>query len=382
MNSDRLSYRKFRALTIDQPIGRYYSCVMPWDFLVKIGEAKIRELKSEIEEYIGIQRPLNKDRVKEIRQYVRTVDSTFPNSIIININTYEEKNNEIFLHDTNNGIKQIKIIETGGNNTHIEILDKENIARIIDGQHRLAGFEEKFEGTFDLIVTIFVDMDIEEQAMLFSIINSKHRKVDPSLAYDLYEFVNSRSPIKTCHNLAKIFNSGESSPWYRKLKMLGRKTTYYKGVLSQKTFIDQILQYISENPMNDWDLIKRKKINVLKSESYNSYKLIFRKYFLEDEDEYIYKILLNYFTSMKKTWPEEWESDKYILTKTTGYIAFMRAFRKIYLEGRSKKDLSQAFFDSKMSIVKDKLNKLTSTNYESGSQGQNRLRDEILGALS
>ena len=43
-----------------------------------------------------------------------------------------------------------------------------------------------------LIVTLFVDMPIENQAMTFAVINLEPTKVNKSLAYDLYEYAKSR----------------------------------------------------------------------------------------------------------------------------------------------------------------------------------------------
>ncbi|TOI03245.1 DGQHR domain-containing protein, partial [Vibrio parahaemolyticus] len=109
-----------------------------------------RRLEDEergVEKYLGIQRPLKKDRVKDINSYISTIDATFPNSIILAINeehiTWES--GELIVSYNKN--------------------DMGNIAKILDGQHRLAGFDEQnytyldFEGNekeFELLVTIFV----------------------------------------------------------------------------------------------------------------------------------------------------------------------------------------------------------------------------------
>ena len=46
-----------------------------------------------------------------------------------------------------------------------------NIARVIDGQHRIAGLMEYNGEEFDVSVTILVDFDIAEQAHIFSTVN-------------------------------------------------------------------------------------------------------------------------------------------------------------------------------------------------------------------
>ena len=51
-----------------------------------------------------------------------------------------------------------------------------NGAKILDGQHRIAGLKEYRGDRFELNVTVFVDMDLEELAMLFATINLKQTK--------------------------------------------------------------------------------------------------------------------------------------------------------------------------------------------------------------
>lgn len=65
-----------------------------------------------------------------------------------------------------------------------------NVAKIIDGQHRIAGLEDYAGPPFQVNATIFIDMDIEDQAMVFATINLKQTKVSKSLAYDCCEQIN------------------------------------------------------------------------------------------------------------------------------------------------------------------------------------------------
>ena len=101
-------------------------------------------------------------------------------------------------------------------------------------------------------------MDIQDQAMVFATINLKQTKVNKSLAYDLYEFTTSRSPQKTCHDIARFLNYKEDSPFRKKIKMLG-VATGASETLTQATFVDRLLRLISRDPMGDRDRIKRHK---------------------------------------------------------------------------------------------------------------------------
>ena len=97
------------------------------------------------------------------------------------------------------------------------------VAKIIDGYHRIAGLEKqegKWEyGQFELNVTIFIDMDPEDEAIVFSTINKQQTKPSNSLAYDLFELAKTRSPQKTSHNIARLFNKEQGNPFYKKIKL-------------------------------------------------------------------------------------------------------------------------------------------------------------------
>src|SRR4051795_1575301 len=76
----------FAAMKISQPIGDFYVGAMRAKDLVEIAWFDIRQLhrgQENVDSYLGIQRRLNEARVKELSQYVNTVDSTFPTAVIL-----------------------------------------------------------------------------------------------------------------------------------------------------------------------------------------------------------------------------------------------------------------------------------------------------------
>src|SRR5713226_6873465 len=85
----REDHREFTipVLPVKQPIGEFFLGVMDSKVVCEITEFDVRRLLKErdFETYLGIQRRLNPKRVKEIEQYVRTVDATFPTSIILSV---------------------------------------------------------------------------------------------------------------------------------------------------------------------------------------------------------------------------------------------------------------------------------------------------------
>ena len=190
------------------------------------------------ERYLGIQRELSKPRVKELKEYVQNVDATFPTAILLAISSEHASFNE--------------------STSELSVIRHSKVAKIIDGQHRIAGLSELKETPFQVNVAVFIDMDIQDQAMVFATINLKQTKVNKSLAYDLYEFTTSRSPQRTCHDIARFLNSRQNSPFQGKVKMLGiaREPT---ETITQALFVDRLLRLISSNPMKDRDDLRRGK---------------------------------------------------------------------------------------------------------------------------
>ena len=107
---------------------------------------------------------------------------------------------------------------------------------VIDGQHRLWAFDEnsKLE-TFDLPVVAFVDLDISWQAYLFWTINIKPKRINPSLAYDLYPLLRSENWLDRAEGhavyretraqeLTEILWSQTESPWFDRINMLGERS--------------------------------------------------------------------------------------------------------------------------------------------------------------
>jgi DGQHR domain-containing protein len=305
----------FRCLEVRQPIGTFYVGTMNFNQVTQISYADVRRIQDrDVERYIGIQRPLDDRRVKELRNYVTTMDSSFPTSVILAVSS---KNAE---YDAENGIMRIvKSIE---------------IAKIIDGQHRIAGLLNYDGPPFQLNVTLFVDMDIEDQALLFATINLKQTKVSKSLAYDLFDFAALRSPQKTCHNIAKLLNSAEGSPLRHRIKILGKATGHRLENLTQATVVERLIIYISEKPMKDRDIIKRRQ-DLPRASKYEERdrRLVFRNMFIDVRDEDIALTVWNIFTAVAKRWPTAWSTVEsgFILNRSTGFTALMRLLPEIYI---------------------------------------------------
>ena len=104
---------------------------------------------------------------------------------------------------------------------------------VIDGQHRLWAFDDtNLNGSFDLPVVAFVGLDLSWQAYLFYTINIKPKKINPSLAFDLYPLLRAETWLEKlegpkvyresrAQEIVDILWSHSESPWYHRINMLG-----------------------------------------------------------------------------------------------------------------------------------------------------------------
>ena len=104
---------------------------------------------------------------------------------------------------------------------------------VIDGQHRLWAFDDTaLNGSFELPVVAFFGLDRSWQAYLFYTINIKPKKINPSLAFDLYPLLRTATWLEKlegpkvyresrAQEIVDILWAHPESPWYRRINMLG-----------------------------------------------------------------------------------------------------------------------------------------------------------------
>lgn len=350
-----------KCLTLTQPIGTFYSCVIDHADVCEIAHADVRRSSTRnIEDIIGIQRDLKSSRVKDIRQYVQNVDASFPSSVILAV----DHENAYFDEDA-----MVLRIRRGP-----------EIAKIIDGQHRIRGLDE-FDGCFQLICTVFIDMELEDQAMTFASINLAQTKVNKSIVYDLYEYQRAPSPQKTCHQVARLLNREHDSPFYKRIKILGKATGEPLEYITQAAFVERLLQYVSNNPMRDRNELKKGGLKKLPDpDRVGKDKLIFRELFSNKKDHVIAEVVWNYFDAVRNRWPEAWNSSErgMILNHTQGFAGLMRFLRDVYVHthdrngGLSYDSVAKIF----SKIILDDTD-FTSDNYPPGSTGESKLYKDL-----
>ena len=369
-----MSSVKFPVIRVDQRIGAFYVGVMRARDLLTICQFDYRrmEYSNGYLDFLGIQRPLSGRRVKEIASYVNTLESCFPTSIVISIDERCASIEESAV----TGVSTISIHEFNDSAATDMSIPLDQVASIIDGQHRLKGLEVSGQLDFELTVSIFIGIDDATEASIFSIVNLAQTKVNASLVYDLFSLAKNRSPEKTCHEIVVNLDRLPDSPFHNKIKRLGVATDGRFGeTLSQATVVRGILPYITNDPVGDrdrgkrfafWEPISNKDMR----------RRIFYSFFQQNKDVEILRILIHYFAAIRDRWPNAWHSDQpgIMINKTNGYIGFIRflrpAFISIVSEPRvvSKGEFMEIF--SRINIKDDDFN---SNNFLPGTAGSSQL---------
>tara|TARA_R110002020_G_scaffold376780_2_gene587848 strand:+ start:1480 stop:2655 length:1176 start_codon:yes stop_codon:yes gene_type:complete len=375
--------RRYKALKVSQPIGDIFVASVDFASIGKMTRFDVRrrlKVERDIEKYLGIQRPLNEVRVTELNKYVNFIDATFPTSVIVAIEpgyaTYDSDASEIVLSNC----REYEDVPS---------INFSNIGRVIDGQHRIAGLDEfrsESGRKFDVIVSFFLESDISDQAYVFATVNLEQTKVNKSLAYDLFELARSRSPLKTCHNIAVALDQTPNSPFFHKIKRLGVATDGRNEpeTLTQATFVNSLLRYISLDPKADRDAILRgHKLPPPSAKELEA--LVFRGLFISGDDIKIGKIYEEYFSAIAERWPLAWQyrGTGNMLARTNGYRALASVFGRAYRQIAAPGDfVGRGAFGRLFARVDFEWDHFDTQNYRPGSSGEAELRNDLLRKLN
>lgn len=385
----------FHALKVSQPIGDFFIASIPAADLNAISYADVRRManeEGEIDQYLGIQRKISPGRIAEIKRYIsKSPDATFPSSIIVSVPE------QCVTWDPDS--KLMTISEYIDEDDHARSVKFAEIAKILDGQHRLRGlaegtenlflFEDEGARNFELNVALFIGADLAEQATIFSTVNLAQTKVNRSLVFDLAELSNSRSPQRSCHEIAVVLDSQDESPLHRSIKRLGVKT---KGrdddfePITQATFVDGLLPYITTDAISDRQFLMVYPGRQLPAPTVRELsKMVFRGLFVEEREVDIAKIVWSYFAAIKERWPTAWVLSKEpgnMLRRTNGFRAFMRFLGPAYLAIVGKGNVGEFVPKSKFLELLQKVNigddQFVIAEFPPGTSGETKLYKRLL----
>jgi DGQHR domain-containing protein len=385
------------VIPVCQPVGTFYIASVPAEELVQISYADVRRLASEqrdVERYLGIQRPVSSSRIRQIRDYIGAPDASFPTAIILAVDErcaeYDEHSRKLQLYPFDPTDEEV--------DAGVEAIPLEKVAKVLDGQHRLAGFLDEddnwtfdFESDdcFDLNVSIFVGADISGQANIFAAVNLAQTKVNRSLAYDLQDLAKSRSPFRTCHKVAVALDDTPDGPLYKRIKRLGVKTPGRTGeTITQASFVEALVKFISTNPMQDRNrLLDGKRLKRPSTDELE--RTPFRNLFIDGLDLDIAEIVNNFFVAVRAKWPASWEAVNVqgnLLPRTNAFSALMRYLREdVYPEIAApdfKAVPTPEDFRSFLRHVRLRDRDFTQRNFVPGSGGQAMFYKVLTGEIS
>lgn len=353
---------KINAIKVKQPIGYFYICKLNSSILARLSKADIYRISNNGDNlYEGIQRQLIPKKVKQITAYLKSKEATFPNSIILNV----DKDHVISANDDS-----------------LILVDDESTFTIIDGQHRLEGLKNSNLTNFDVVLSIFVDLELNEQSRVFVTINTEQTKIDPS--FGLYQELNDPlyTPRKMVVKLTELFNYDINSPWHKMIKLVGKKDALSTdGILSLSAFANPIINLVYDDSqfhdlrnlilqkytvINENNIEEISDIKINKIDFFEIKKSCLWDYYVDQNEKMLYKVLMNYFKAVKETFVLDWANKESLLNKTTGYNALIKLFEDIYRSGYENGDFTQEYFKNALEPLK-KLDGTINSKYFSPS---------------
>ena len=230
----------------------------------------------------GYQRVLSTSRLEAVARHI-IEGNPLPNSVLIALEgaTYSPQTSKL------------------------KIPSGTDVGWVIDGQHRIAGAHEAANKVeIDLCVIAFIDVDLEFQIEQFVTINREAKGVPTALVYDLLKHLPARKkPTEVAtERAAEIANSlrrGRQSVFGNRIVVT---MSPRKGQISITNFVRKVAPHV------------------------NPERGILRIYTLPEQE----RIIDNYFSALKRLFPEQWKKTDNIFFRTIGFGAMMNVFEEIF----------------------------------------------------
>ena len=312
MNLKKVSnFNPTPCIKVNQGFGEFYICAIKAKELLRICQPiRAEVLDGEIENDpfdIGLFRPsgpqrkVAEKRPEQIAKYIATGMAAFPNSVIIGANLTEDG----FLLEAESW-------EWNVTDGMLTIKDNACAAAIIDGQHRLQGYEllkdENHPSLEDeLVCSIYLNLPITYHAQLFSTINSTQRKVPKNLIYQLYQIDMDEkqpkywSPEVLSVYLARALGLDPKSPLNKRLVLAIDKNAPFPDQewrVSLSAVVEGLLKLYSSKPFDDRDNFYAKKMEEKTRDSLKIDNSPWRKLYLENNDRAIYENVVSFLSAL------------------------------------------------------------------------------------
>ena len=327
------------AIKVKQPLGEFYIAKIKAGDLLRISTSSVARYDKD-GKLKGNQRPLDPKRLKAIANFIMSDEMSFPTSILIAANIDRdggivEKQDDRWTVERTNTTDVFNLV----------IPDKVS-SLIIDGQHRLNAFNYADSSCkeIELVCSIFLDLPNPYQAYLFATINGNQKRVDKSLALELFGYdvenepQNTWSPEKLAVYLTRKFNFSKKSPLYQKIKLaplyseIDEIVNREQWLLSTAAMVEGIMSLISSNPQKDRDMLAMKRNSIWGDKTRqilsNKNRPVLRYLYISSKDDELYSILEKYFWSVKTIlWDNATENS--VILKTIGISVLFDILKNI-----------------------------------------------------
>ena len=352
------------AIQVIQPLGDFYAVSLPAAVLLAVSYSnpfRVDETDESAGWYStdGSQREFDAKRAKEIARFVESADAAFPNAIILGANY--TPNGDFVGDDESLSWRIVRDAQSGTLSLYIP--SAKQVAAIIDGQHRLGGIAEACQSAhnMELLCAVYLDLPAPFQAYLFATVNFNQKKVDKSLAYELFGFKldskapDSWPPEKLAVFLCRRLNAEVDSPFRHRIKVVAQNREAFSdeagSLVSTATIVEGLLALFSQRPRLDRDDMGRISVEDGRSRKQlepDSSPL--RELYLAGQDAVIYELVRNYFKAVKGLLWNNAAVSSYI-TRTVGIQALFDVLKELSTEFVASKNLSEKFIGQRIEAL-------------------------------
>lgn len=406
-------FLKLEMFPVYQKEQRFYVAKIPAKYLLElytvkptnydiIKEAALAATFSDHADYFGhlkdesakavdrndFERELEKGRVNDIRDFLNDNEyALFPNTVIL---TCDLINDEIDIDRSTTIESLIRLGEAklpflqqseGSDDRYVLYIPYEpRSVLVVDGQHRLEGLKaakEEVKEKYEILVAFILGFDRSVTAQLFYTINYNQKPVSRSLLYQLMgEFSKELDKTTFMHETVKILNEIVKSPFYMRVKMLGKIVEGTPVEIKNKMTISQafLIEYLEKT--------------ITYKSTHTIYPPIFLYYYnKEDSQIEIIKFILKYFQAISRIKREDWENpQESIICNAMGIGAFIRVMHFIFVKmfvAEFKLDPNKIISVSVNSLMEkldgiDRMNFSKSSYAGSSASGLNQVMKDII----
>lgn len=401
--------QSFVAIPINHPIGTFYLTAIPASVLLSVcfssPHKRLDVGKDGVVDDVGHQRRLDPRRLHEISRYLETQDATLPGTVILAANSRPDGLSLDIEDEEQNWRWKVDKVMTIANDKVVKLVipTSNKVAAVVDGQHRLMGFEDEHLSEeireIYLPCAVFLDLPTAQQASIFATINFNQKPVNKSQTYELFGYnleeepEESWSPDKLAVNFSRRLNVDENSSLRGHIKVAAIDDSVLDSVtlaaknewtVSTATIVEGILSLITNDQKRDRDILNRysvseRKRSVLKQVEYKGVRPPFLDLYISaDRDIVIYKTVVNYFNAVHELfWSKKGNS---VLHKTAGVQALFRVLKQLLPRQIETRKLTKDVWEELLSRSL-KIDFSSQCFSDTSGRGRSRIQDAFLVSL-